>query len=297
MNRGIIPTNIHLICNPVSGNGQGGKACRKVEALLEAKHIPAVFHRTSRPLEAIDLSRQAVQEGADTIIAIGGDGTLHEVAQSLTGSPVVMGIIPAGTGNDYVKSVGIPTQVADALDIALYGSVKPVDTVSINDRLLLNEAGCGFDVMVLDYAEQAKKAVKGILPYLYGVLQTIFHYHGIEVRIAIDDGPLQEKRILVLAVGNGRYIGGGIPIAPGAVVDDGKLDVLIVDQMRRLRMLRALPGLLKGKILDFPETLHQYAKSIRLAGSRLRVNIDGEIITLDDAVLSIRPASLLLRRP
>ena len=288
---------LHVICNPTSGNGAGKSIGQRVEQLLAQKGVPASFSYTEHALQAIELSHSAVNAGADTVAAIGGDGTLHEVAQGLIGTGASMGIIPAGTGNDYIKSLNIPLDPEKALDIILNKKSRPVDTVCINDRVFLNECGCGFDVMVLDYAENAKKYVKGILPYLHGVIQTILHFNSIKLHFSIDDGPEQNQEILVLGVGNGRFIGGGIPIAPTAIPDDGMLDVVLVSSMSKSRMFSVLPGLLKGRILSFPETKHVYAKSIHVWGKGLRVNVDGEIITLDEAEIRINPASLLVHRP
>ena len=289
--------DLHIICNPTSGNGTGKQVSSRILARLQDLGIDCVYRETCRPLEAIELARRSVDESAETLIVIGGDGTLHEAAQSLSGTGTALGIIPAGTGNDFIKTVHIPKDPLEALDMILNGSARPVDTVRINDRLFLNECGCGFDVMVLDHAENAKKHVKGLLPYLYGVLKTICHFKDISIVYSLDDGPLTEAGILVLAVGNGRFIGGGIPIAPNAVPDDGLLDVLIVSSMSRPRMLRALPGLLKGKIQTFPETVHHYARKLHLEGKALRINIDGEIITMDQADIEIAPSSLLVYRP
>ena len=289
--------NLHIICNPTSGNGAGRIALQKTLEYLKNHDIHATVHETNRPLHAIELSKQAVQENADTVIAIGGDGTLHEVAQGLIGTKTALGIIPAGTGNDFIKTIHVPIDTQKALEVILTKTPKPVDTVRINDLLFINECGCGFDVMVLDFAEKAKKHVKGILPYLYGVIKTIFHFKDIPLTYSIDESPLQKQNILVLAVGNGRFIGGGIPIAPNAIDDDGLLDVLIINSMSKLRMLTVLPGLLKGKIQSFPETSHRYAQKLHVEGSGLRINIDGEIISMDSADIQINPLSLLVFKP
>lgn len=288
---------LYIVCNPTSGNGTGKAVFERIAHRLTQEGIPFVSRLSGQPLEAISLAAEAVRQGADTVIAIGGDGTLHEVAQSLTGTGVRFGIIPAGTGNDYIKTLRIPADPDQALDLILKGEAKPVDTVRINDRLFINEAGCGFDVMVLDYAEKAKKIVKGILPYLHGVIQTILHYRDTVLRLQLDDGEITERKLLVLAVANGRYIGGGIPIAPEAVPDDGKLDVLTVGGMSKARMFSVLPGLLQGKIQTFPETIHSYARKVHVWSRGLRVNIDGEILTMDEAEIEIKPASLLVCRP
>ena len=289
--------NIHVICNPKSGNGEGKTVLQKTVAYFRDHEIAAAFHETQGHKHAIDLAAQAVKDGAETVIAIGGDGTLHEVIQSVAGTNTALGILPAGTGNDFIKTIRVPVDTEQALRLILEGTPKPVDTVRINDRLFLNECGCGFDVMVLDYAEKAKKMVKGILPYLYGVLQTIFHFKDIHVSLSVDDEEPRERDILVLAVGNGRCIGGGIPIAPSAIPDDGLLDVLVVRGMTKPRMLSVLPGLLQGKIESFPETTHQLARKVSLKAPSIRVNIDGEIITMDHADIEVVPSSLLIYRP
>ena len=289
--------NIHVICNPKSGNGEGKNVLQKTVTYFREHEIAAAFHETQGPKHAVELAAQAVKDGAEMVIAIGGDGTLHEVIQSVAGTNTALGILPAGTGNDFIKTIRVPVDTEQALRLILEGTPKPVDTVRINDRLFLNECGCGFDVMVLDYAEKAKKMVKGILPYLYGVLQTIFHFKDIHVSLSVDDEEPRERDILVLAVGNGRFIGGGIPIAPSAIPDDGLLDVLVVRGMTKPRMLSVLPGLLQGKIESFPETTHQLARKVSLKAPSIRVNIDGEIITMDHADIEVVPSSLLIYRP
>ena len=288
---------LQIICNPTSGNGTGKQVCSKIESLLKDKGLTAAVHFTDAPQHAERLAREAAEDQADIVIAIGGDGTLHEVAQGLADTGTALGIIPSGTGNDFVKSIHVPIDPEKALDVILTETPKPVDTVRINKKLFLNECGCGFDVMVLDYAEKAKKHVKGLLPYLHGVIQTILHYRDTHISYSIDDGEELEKDLLVVAVANGRFIGGGIPIAPNASPDDGKLDVLLVDSMNRPRMFSALPGLLKGSIQTFPETAHCYARKVHIRGNQLRINVDGEIITMDEAEIEIKPSSLLVCRP
>lgn len=288
---------LQLICNPTAGNGLALETAKVMEEKLKAQHIPYTMMRTERVGHATVLAAAAALKGYDTVAAIGGDGTLLEVASGLCNSKTSMGIIPAGTGNDFIKTVGIPNDPLAALDIVLNTPPVPTDTVRINNRIFLNETGTGFDVMVLDYAEKVKKRVQGIWPYLYGVLCTIFHFKSGRLTLSLDGSAPEEKELLVLAAGNGRYIGGGIPIAPDAVVDDGLLDVVLVRKMNKLRMLCALSGLMKGKILTFKETPSLRVKKLSVAGQGLRINIDGEIITADRADIEVLPGSLLVRRP
>ena len=288
---------LQLICNPTAGNGLALETSKVMEEKLKAQHIPYSMLMTERVGHATVLAAAAALKGYSTVAAIGGDGTLLEVASGLCNSRTAMGIIPAGTGNDFIKTVGIPNDPLAALDIVLNTPPLPTDTVRINNRIFLNETGTGFDVMVLDYAEKAKKHMKGLAPYLYGVIRTIFHFRSVKLTLSVDGGAPENRELLVLAAGNGRYIGGGIPIAPDAVPDDGLLDVVLVNRMNKLRMLRALGGLMKGKILTFKETSFLRVKKLSLAGQGLRINIDGEIISADRADIEVQPHSLLVHRP
>ena len=287
----------HVICNPTACNG---KALHIAEAVVQRLREKGVGHElltTQGKGHATELAAKAAQSGAEAVLAVGGDGTLHELAQGLLNTRTALGIIPAGTGNDFVKTARIPLDPMKALDAFLTLTPRPTDTVRINGQIFLNEAGAGFDVMVLDYAEHAKQFVKGLLPYLYGVIRTIFHYQSVRVKVSADGAEPAEKELLVVGAGNGRFIGGGIPIAPEAAVDDGLIDVVLVDGMRKGRMLRALPALLKGRILSFPETSFTRVKKLVLEKPGLRVNVDGEILTMDRAEMEILPGSLLVYRP
>jgi len=286
-----------VLCNPISGNGAGKKAEPIILDALKQKGISCQAFVTERPGAAAELARRAADEGADTVIVIGGDGTLHEAAAGLINTKTALGIIPTGTGNDFVKTIGTPVRPQEALNAVLTFPPRPTDTLLVNDMVCLNEAGMGFDVMVLDYAEKAKKRVKGLLPYLYGVIRTIFNYHDVRISYSVDGGPETERDALVFAMGNGRFIGGGIPIAPKAAPDDGLIDVLVLKGMKKTRMLRVLTGLLKGRIMSFQETDHCLAKAVTVRSPGMRVNIDGEIVRMDEARVRVCPGSLLVHRP
>ena len=288
---------LEIICNPIAGNGGARQTARQIEKTLSDRRVPFRLTYTDRPGHATQLAQRAAREGAKTVAAVGGDGTLLEVATGLRHTDTALGVIPAGTGNDFAKTVRIPKGPMAALDAMLALPARPTDTVRINERMFLNETGTGFDVMVLDYAEKAKRHVQGLLPYLYGVIRTIFHFQSVRLSLSVDGAPAEEKELLVLGAGNGRFIGGGIPIAPDARPDDGLLDVVLVDRMSKCRMLSVLAGLLKGKILSFPETTFVRARKLVIEGKGLRINIDGEILPMDRAEIEIDPASLLIHRP
>ncbi len=268
-----------------------------MEALKEELQRRAIPYRavpSERPGHLTELAREeAANPEVTSVIAVGGDGTASEVAAGLRNTGKPMGIIPAGTGNDWIKSAGIPASPLKALDLALTGQARLVDTGSINDDFFLNVCGSGFDVTVLDCTEKFKNRFRGLTPYLLGLLQAIFHYRPIHVTVTADS--LEETGdYLVCSVANGRYIGGGIPICPAAEIADGKLDLVLIRNVPRWRIPLYLPGLMLSRDLKFRITRHFRAERIRLRGTALRVNVDGEIIPRDEAEFVIHPASLNL---
>lgn len=287
---------IYAICNPTAGNGRGEKIGRQIEAALREKGIPCHLVMSRCPGHATHLAEAAHAAGAKTVLAIGGDGTAFEVARGLVNTDTALGIIPAGTGNDFVKTIGLPLHPMHALDHILSHPPQKTDTGLINDQMFLNEIGTGFDVMVLDYALKAKRYCRGLLPYLYGVLQTLFRFHSIDLTYSLDDGPEKKQKAFVVAVANGSRIGGGIAIAPDARADDGLLDVVIVDEVKKKDLIKRLIGLMNGKILSFPETHFHRVKSVSFSSPQMRVNADGEIVALDRVDARIRPGSLLVHR-
>ncbi|MBQ4640979.1 MAG: YegS/Rv2252/BmrU family lipid kinase [Clostridia bacterium] len=287
---------LYAILNPTAGNGQGKKTALLIEDALKKKNISAVFLETKGPGHATALAQKAAAEGADTVLAIGGDGTALEVARGLMGTGCALGIIPAGTGNDFRKTLGIPKDPLQALETVLQKPALPTDTGLLNGSTFLNEIGTGFDVAVLDYAEKAKKHCRGILPYLWGVLCALFRFRPIPVNVRIDDGPQEQKELFVIAAANGGIIGGGMAVAPDAKADDGLMDIVMVDSIRRYKLPLRLLGLLQGKILTFPETHFVRAKKIEFSSPGMRLNVDGEIIAADKACALLQPGQLNIHR-
>ena len=154
--------------------------------------------------------------------------------------------------------------------------------MAVNGSLSLNVAGTGFDVCVLDHAEKAKKFVRGLLPYLWGVLCTIVSYRGREMRVTID-GDSFVKKMLVICAGNGRYIGGGM------------LTVVAIDDLPNWKMPFQLFKLLKGRVLKIPGAVARTCRRLEIACEGMRVNVDGEIIPMNRAEIEILPGELTAR--
>lgn len=287
---------IYAICNPTSGHGRGRKVGSQIEMILKEKNIPCRMVYTAHPGHATELAREAGREGAELVLSIGGDGTSFEVAQGLLGTEMPLGIIPAGTGNDFVKAIGIPAKPAQALEHILSHPAVRTDVGMLNDRMFLNEIGTGFDVMVLDYTQRVKRFARGMLPYFYGVLQTLFRFRSVDLTYAIDQGDEITQKAFIVTVANGSRFGGGITIAPDAKVDDGLFDVIVVGDIRKRDLPKRLIGLMRGKILSFPETRFQRARSITFSVPNMRIDVDGEIIPAKQADVRILPGALLIHR-
>lgn len=282
-----------FIVNPVAGSGRAQKAVPMIEAEMRERGLNYKVYMTNHQGHATELSRQAAQEGCGCVIAVGGDGTAYEVACGLMDSGVPMGIIPVGTGNDFIKTVGIPKDATQALDFILTHPARPVDVGQLNDRLFLNVSGTGFDVQVLECMEDAKKVFHGIWPYLIGIIRGIFRYRPVHVAWTVD-GETREQDVLLCAVANGRFIGGGIPICPVAEPDDGLLDLIVVENKPRRLIPFYLPGLLMGKVLTFPFASHQRCRSVTMKSPGMHLNIDGEVQAMDEVMFSVMPGRLLL---
>lgn len=285
---------ITFIVNPIAGSGHALKVEETLKDALEARGIAYEMLHTQRPGHATELAREAARHAAcEAVVAVGGDGTAFEVACGLMSTGIPLGIIPAGTGNDFVKTTGTPRQPLAALEAILHGKPRPVDLCSLNDRLFLNVCGTGFDVTVLDNTLAAKRYARGITPYLIGLVRAIFHYRPVHVRLTVD-GVASEADVLLCSVANGRYIGGGIPVCPAARIDDGKLDLVLADIVPRWKIPLYLPGLMLGRILRFGIAHHQLCERVEIRSPGMRLNVDGEIFSMDDAVFSVQPGKLML---
>lgn len=285
-----------FIVNPTAGTGYALKTMDRLEELLKEKKILYKIFLTEHPghaaIIAADLAK--LQE-VYAVVAVGGDGTAGEVAAGLSKTGKPMGIIPAGTGNDYIKSVGIPNDTQKAFDLLLNGKHTAMDTGMVNGQFFLNVCGTGFDVTVLDYSEKEKKKYRGLTPYFLGLLKAIFHYESLHLKV-IADGETIEGRFLVCSIANGRFIGGGIPICPVADPSDGLLDLVLISHRARWQIPFYLPGLMLSRDLRFRITKHQRVSEVLIEGENLRINIDGDICSMDRAEFTIRPASLQLIR-
>lgn len=284
----------YLIINPIAGGGTAKQVEPQLIERIRAAGKDCRVLYTNKPGEATDLARQAASDPTcEAVVSVGGDGTACEAACGLLHTKVPFGIVPAGTGNDFIKTTGTPKDPLAAMDFILSHEARPADFASVDNRSFLNVAGTGFDVQVLDCTVKFKKHFKGLIPYMLGLLQAVFTYRPSHMQLELDGKPL-EKDLLICSIANGRYFGGGIPICMPAQLDDGYLDVVMVEHRPRWQIPFYLPALMMGKLIDMKITTHQRCKEVRLRCPGMRFNTDGELNAQDEAVLRVLPGALML---
>ena len=276
-----------FILNPAAGNGRA----RRLAPRLLAAAPGATVHPTTGPRHAEALARELARS-ADRVCAVGGDGTVHEVAAGLAGGAVPLGIVPFGTGNDLATTLGIPSTLEDAVALCASGAARPIDVLRLawtdadgqaGERLAVNAVGAGFDAASAAAAPRYKR-LGGVAAYVVAVLQTLGDWRRPDrgVRVDVDGALAYEGPLFLLSVGNGPCVGGGFRLTPGAAVDDGRLDVCVVAHARTPRVLRLLPTALRGGHVGQPEVTMGAGQTVtlRTSGRPVPVHADGEVVSL-----------------
>ncbi|MDR0840796.1 MAG: diacylglycerol kinase family lipid kinase [Christensenellaceae bacterium] len=266
-----------FIVNPVAGSGAALRKFAQVEQLLKQKCIRYGKALTTAPQHAAALAKQALARGKTRIIAVGGDGTVGEVASALCNTSATMGILPFGTGNDLARTLCLPTQPEEALGVVLGGDSRQVDAGEANGKFFINEAGFGFDVDVLQCTESFKKRFTGMIPYLLGLVRALSHLRPLHLTIRYGEQTLEQDSLLI-AVGNGRFFGGGMQVLPNACPFDGQFDVCVVKHMTLGRFLAILPRFVKGKHIGLPEITYFRTDAVQVdCTTESPLNLDGEV--------------------
>ncbi len=285
---------ITMIVNPVSGAGHASVVGEKAAAMLNKMNVEFTLRITEAVGHATELAKLAAQRGDTTVIAVGGDGTVNEIAAGLVGTDTALGIVPAGNGNDFAKALGVPKSWDTALDYLLKNAPRRVDTGWANDRFFINICGTGFDVMVLENMLKVKERLHGKLPYLYGIFVTLTRFKSIPMRIETAEGVVIDKPCAHFSIANGQYFGSGIRIMPLSRYDDGAFDILVIDALSRWKIFVNLPSLLNGTIINKPFSHHYRTKECTLSAPGMHLNLDGEIVAADQVKFTCNPASLLV---
>lgn len=281
-----------VILNPISGNGAGEKLWPAIDSALHQGGLEFEMSRTTAPRAGIAIAEQAKREGYDLLIAIGGDGTVNEVANGMLRAAAgetagTLGVIPVGSGNDFTKILSSNQDWEEGVRRILSGQTRVIDVGKIiGDKpapgyasevhYFVNGLDAGFGALVAQHAHEVP-FLRGTTMYLAAVLKTLWSFSIPHLRIDLDADPIEQDSTMI-AFGNGRCIGGGFWITPTASADDGLLDVMIADGLGRLGILSLLPKVMKGTHVGDPRVKFLQASHILIESpDPLTVEADGEI--------------------
>ena len=293
--------NYLYIVNPTSGKGRGKKTIEVIQKYCDSKSKKNTIIETKYPLHATEI---AAQEGGNYshIVSVGGDGTLNEVVNGIKNpNEIILGVLPVGSGNDFIKNIGLGNSIMDNLAFIHNSGNSEVIKVDVGNVVykdkndsnskthkFINNLGIGFDAYV-GKLNQQNKVFSGISSYIYSVIKALFNYKMIDVDISFNDIHINSEK-LMLSIGNGISSGGGFYLNPHALIDDGQLDISIFDKITRRRLLTALPLALLNKIDSVPEAKQSRTDSIKIKlKTPYYAHCDGEIISeqLEEATISV----------
>ncbi len=266
---------IAFLTNPTSDRGKGARYGATAAARLRDSGLVVRDLQGRDADEAQDLARAAVGDGVDALVVCGGDGLVHLATQVLARSGVPLGIIPAGSGNDVARYVGLPrNDPVAAADRVIASRLRTIDLARSGSRFYVTVLAAGFDAVV---NERANNMVwpRGQMRYTVATMAELRTFRPLPFTIDLDGTPLQLEAMLV-AVGNGPSYGGGLRITEGALLDDGLLDVVIIKEMTRTKLIRTYPKLFLGTHVGEAEYVHHRARSITLAAPGVVSYADGE---------------------
>jgi YegS/Rv2252/BmrU family lipid kinase len=253
---------------------------------VEVTHLEYLGHGT-------DLAKAAVASGTDTVVAVGGDGSINEIAQGLVGSNTALAIIPLGSGNGLARALKIPLKVSRALEVIADGRRKAIDVGYANEYLFLSNAGVGFDALVADQFRHTTR--RGLWGYAKLVLKSFSSYNGPSYDINID-GKAMRERAFLLTVANGNQFGYEFKLAPGANVFDGKLDLCVVPPIKFYGLIPIGLYSLLGNIDKTRYMQHYTGETIVVKSNELAyLQVDGDAVPLKEGgqvAFRVHPAAL-----
>jgi YegS/Rv2252/BmrU family lipid kinase len=306
-----------LIVNPQSRGGWPRKKWPRLEPMLRSALGPLTVHFTEKSGDGKPLALRAVESGATLVIAMGGDGTLSEVASGLldhqesthaSEPSCSLGYLPCGTGGDFRRTLGTPDDIeaaakAIAASTGRYIDAGRVEYTGHDGRpvrgYFVNVASCGIGGLVDTYVNRSSKPLGGRAAYFMASLRATVNYHNAAVRVRLDDRPAREHKIYLLAVANGQYFGGGMKAAPMAIIDDGLLEVLILGDLSFTEALNLSRHIYDGSHLALPKVSCTRARTITVEqvdpSTAVLLDIDGEAPGRLPATWSVMPRALHFR--
>ncbi len=283
---GVTALNYFFIVNPASGRGKGKAFGRRLEEMLSPLKLDYQLVYTDKPMHAQDLAAKAAKDFA-VIVTVGGDGTFQEILNGVVGSQAAVGILPVGSGNDFVRAVSIPVDMEKSLALLLRNKRRMIDLAKVNNRIYHNGVGVGFDAWAVHTGNQVTR-LRGNAIYLYAVLHTLINFKPQEVELSFN-GATYQKNYFLITVANGVSLGGGFYLTPDAQIDDGLLDLCLIQNMPKRSIIKNLIKVYSGKHKEDPRVEMVRTKQISIRSEKgFAVHADGELLSLNMKELDIK---------
>ena len=284
-----------VIVNPAAGGGRARKVLPELEAALRAGGLDYRLVLTTSLDHGREEALQAAAAGEIPVV-MSGDGLIGQIGGALAGGDAPMGVIPGGRGNDLARVLGIPTEIPGAVDLLAAAPTRAIDVGEVNGRRFLGIASCGFDSEANRIANQTR-LLKGNLVYLYAALRALAAWKPARFELVLDGDPRVFTGYSVAAA-NSKAFGGGMFIAPDAELDDGRLDVVCVSEVAKLRYLANLPKVFKGRHVDSEEVTVLRAAEVTISADRpFAVYADGDHLADLPATVRVLPRALTVIAP
>jgi len=307
-----LPAKTLVVVNPHSGGGRTGRRFRRLESRLRATLGRVEVQRTLGHRDAERIAQDAVSRGIERLVVAGGDGTVSEVVSGLLAADgarqCLVGILPMGTGRDLPRTLGIPADLQAAIDALGSGSTRQVDAARVTYRersgkhrnvYSINVTSFGLSGLTVERVSRAPHFLGGSFAFLVGALGSIARYRCRSVRIVADGREVFDGPIVLGAAANGRYFGGGMFIAPDALPDDGRLDLVVVREMSKAGLLLHLPSLYRGTHLANPAvSVHRVSRIEAYPSSEETspgwIDVDGEGLGVLPLEIEVIPGAVTL---
>jgi YegS/Rv2252/BmrU family lipid kinase len=294
--------------NPASDNGATGKRWPELAHRAAQLGLTGETYFSERPTHLIELAERAARDGAELLVAVGGDGTLNEVVNGLvrSGAGAELATIPIGTGMDFVRTYGIPTSFDDAVRNAVGGTPRTIDVGRVSyrewsggeaQRYFANVGSVGMSAAVAQRANGMSKALGGKATFFYALVRVFFEWDNTVISVQLDDAK-REARMHDVIVANGRWHGGAMLLAPEAEQDDGLFDVVLIGDVTKRDFVTTAPKIYKGTYLAHPkvELLRSHTVAVD-ATERLPIELDGEQVGTTPVRFEVVPHAVRVRVP
>ena len=288
------PQRALLLVNSQSRRGR--KLLGRAIEILDSMGLELIYRSTKRSSDFQDLIRQYADR-VDCVIIGGGDGTLNAALPALMDTRLPLGILPLGTANDLARTLGIPADLRQACAIVAQGQTKPIDVGQVNDRYFFNVASIGLSVNITRQLSGDIKKRWGVLAYAIAAIQALWKSRPFTAQIEANGEAIVVKTVQI-AVGNGRYYGGGLSVAWDATIDDRRLDLYSLEIAHWWQMLPLVPAMHAGRLHECANVRTIEAEAFRITTRRPKaINTDGELMTYTPADFRVLPGRISVFSP